>query len=702
MAERLKAPDLKSGVHKVYRGFKSHFVHTINKSIFHMFLTIIILPLLGFISGSLLGRIMGKGISVITTLTTLSACILSSFALYNVVKNGEVNILVVASWMYSDVLKIDWSFCFDSLTCVMLVIVTFISTLVHLYSTEYMENDPHLPRFMSYLSLFTFFMLILVTANQFLQMFVGWEGVGVSSYLLINFWFTRIQANKSAIKAMLVNRIGDFFLLLAIFTIFITFDSLNYDVIFSLVPYFTSYVISFFGYEIGLIDIICIFIFLGAMGKSAQIGLHTWLPDAMEGPTPVSALIHAATMVTAGVFLVIRCSYLFEYSPIALSLVTVVGSMTAFFAATTGLFQNDMKRVIAYSTCSQLGYMVFACGLSSYEVGLFHLSNHAFFKALLFLGAGAVIHALSDEQDMRKMGGLQNLLPFSYAISLIGSLALVGFPFLAGFYSKDVILEISASSYTNVGQFAYILGILAAFCTAFYSTRLLYLVFLSKPNGNKNIILNAHEGSIRMSLPLFILAIMSIFVGFTTKDMFIGFGTDFWGSSIFVKPTNYMLADVEFLNIQYKILPLIVTLIGIVFAYSLYSAGIFNYFQIKKDSNLYYNFANFFNKKWYFDRVYNQFIVEKVLYSGYSYFYKTIDRGLLEKLGPVGIYDVIYAIVDRIRVYQDGFILSYLTYFAIAIVASFVSYLFGSFFIFYLIILYSLLNKDIEFLNKNS
>jgi proton-translocating NADH-quinone oxidoreductase chain L len=667
-----------------------------------MFLTIIILPLLGFLSGSLLGREIGKGAGIITTLTTFSACVLSCFSLYNTIKYGNVNILLITDWIYSDILKIDWSFCFDSLTCVMLVVVTFISTLVHLYSTEYMENDPHLPRFMSYLSLFTFFMLILVTANNFLQMFVGWEGVGVSSYLLINFWFTRIQANKSAIKAMLVNRVGDFFLLLAIFTIFITFNTLNYDIIFTTVPYFIDYNINFFGYQIGVIDIICIFIFLGAMGKSAQIGLHTWLPDAMEGPTPVSALIHAATMVTAGVFLVIRCSYLFEHSPIALSFVTVIGSMTAFFAATTGLFQNDMKRVIAYSTCSQLGYMVFACGLSSYEVGLFHLSNHAFFKALLFLGAGAVIHALSDEQDMRKMGGLQNLLPFSYAISLIGSLALVGFPFLAGFYSKDVILEVSASSYTVYGQFAYILGILAAFCTAFYSTRLLYLVFLSKPNGNKNIILNAHEGSLRMSLPLFILSIMSIFVGFVTKDMFIGFGTDFWGSSIFVKPVNYLLTDVEFLNTNYKLLPLFVTLAGIAFAYLLYSVSISKYFEVKKTSDMFYNVASFLNKKWYFDRIYNQFIVEKVLYGGYHFFYKTVDRGLIEKLGPIGIHDTIYAIVYRIKGYQDGFILSYLSYFFLAILASFFSYYFGNLFIFYIIIIYSLWIKDIESFNKKS
>jgi len=346
-------------------------------------------------------------------------------------------------------------------------------------------------------------MLILITANNFLQMFVGWEGVGLSSYLLINFWFTRIQANKAAIKAMLVNRVGDFAILLAIFSIYFIFNTLDYEVIFTLVPLVLNYSVVIGFLKLPLLDLICILLFIGAMGKSAQLGLHTWLPDAMEGPTPVSALIHAATMVTAGVFLLARCSFIFEFSPVALNFVTFIGSLTAFFAATTGLFQNDMKKVIAYSTCSQLGYMIFSCGLSSYEVGVFHLSNHAFFKALLFLGAGSVIHAVNDEQDMRKLGGLQKLLPFSYAIMLIGSLALMGFPFLTGFYSKDIILEIAYAKFTFLSHFAYTLGTLAAFCTAFYSIRLLFLVFLAEPNGNREIIVNAHEGSWRIGLPLF-------------------------------------------------------------------------------------------------------------------------------------------------------------------------------------------------------
>jgi NADH-ubiquinone oxidoreductase chain 5 len=544
----------------------------------------------------------------------------------------------------------------------MLVIVTFISTLVHLYSTEYMENDPHLMRFMSYLSLFTFFMLILVTANNFLQMFVGWEGVGVSSYLLINFWFTRLQANKAAIKAMLLNRIGDFALLLALFAIYFVFNTLNYDIVFNLSPLFSDYRLLIGNFQIPVIDFICLMLFVGAMGKSAQLGLHTWLPDAMEGPTPVSALIHAATMVTAGVFLISRCSYLFELSPFTLNIVILIGSATAFFAATTGLFQNDMKKVIAYSTCSQLGYMIFACGLSSYEVGMFHLSNHAFFKALLFLGAGSVIHALSDEQDMRKMGGVRKILPFSYAVTLIGSFALMGFPFLAGFYSKDVILEVSYATYTVCGHFSYILGTLAAFATAFYSVRLLYLVFLSSPNGNKNVIFNAHEGTARMTAPLFMLCILSIFIGFLSKDLFIGFGTDFWGSAIFVSPFRYTLPDIEFIDLRFKILPLIVTILGASSSFFLYKYGLFDYYSLKK-SPLFKKFYNFFNKKWYFDRIYNELVSQSTLKFSYHYFYKMIDRGLIEKLGPFGIVNTLDKGIQEVKTLQSGFVIHYLTYF---------------------------------------
>jgi len=624
-----------------------------------MFILIILLPLLGFLSGSVFGRSFSHGVLYITTGFTFLSFLLSFSLLCNIISTGNVYILNLSQWIYIDTLELDWSFCFDSLTAIMLVIVTFISSLVHLYSTEYMENDPHLSRFMSYLSLFTFFMLILVTANNFLQMFVGWEGVGICSYLLINFWFTRIQANKAAIKAMLINRVGDFALLLAIFGIYFLYNSLNYDIVFSITPLYENFQLSVGPLLIPAIDLICMLLFIGAMGKSAQLGLHTWLPDAMEGPTPVSALIHAATMVTAGVFLISRCSYLFEFSPFTLNIIILVGSATAFFAATTGLFQNDMKRVIAYSTCSQLGYMIFACGLSSYDVGMFHLSNHAFFKALLFLGAGSVIHALSDEQDMRKMGGIRRILPFSYSVMLIGSFALMGFPFLAGFYSKDVILEISYATYTICGHFSYILGTLAAFATAFYSIRLLYLVFLSEPNGNKNVIFNAHEGSWRMTFPLFLLCMLSIFIGFLSKDLFIGFGTDFWGGALFISPFKYTIADIEFIDIKYKLLPFIVTICGATFSYVLYRFFLSNYFLLKI-TNTFKIFYNFFNKKWYFDRIYNELITQKVLNSSYNFFYKIIDRGLIEKFGPFGIVNKINFFSNFIKPAQSGFVIHYL------------------------------------------
>lgn len=542
----------------------------------------------------------------------------------------------------------------------MLIIVTFISTLVHLYSTDYMEYDPHINRFMSYLSLFTFFMLILVTSNNFLQMFVGWEGVGVCSYLLINFWFTRIQANKAAIKAMLINRIGDFFLLIAIFLIYFTFDSLEYDVVFSLASFASKYNVTLCYWQFSAIDLICLLLLLGAMGKSAQLGLHTWLPDAMEGPTPVSALIHAATMVTAGIFLIIRCSFLFEYSEIILNLMVVIGSITALLAATTALCQNDIKKVIAYSTCSQLGYMFFACGLSSYEVSFFHLSNHAFFKALLFLGAGSIIHAMLDEQDMRKMGGLKNLLPFSYATMVIGSLALTGFPFLTGFYSKDIILEVAFAKYTILGHFSFFLGTLAAFFTAFYSTRLICLVFLSNTNGYKNAISNARESSWKTVLPLFLLALLSISIGFLTKDLFIGFGTDFWNSSIFILPKNHVLLDIEFLDFFYKLLPLIFSLLGIFASSVIYTYELEFLYGLKKLQSFKILYT-FFNKKWYFDRIYNQIFGQNLLHLGYSFSYKYLDRGFLEKFGPFTIVFAINNISTFIRSSQNNFIFTSLT-----------------------------------------
>jgi proton-translocating NADH-quinone oxidoreductase chain L len=549
----------------------------------------------------------------------------------------------------------------------MCVIITFVSFLVHLYSLEYMEKDPHLNRFVSYLSLFTFFMLMLVSADNFLQMFVGWEGVGLSSYLLINFWFTRIQANKSSIKAMLINRIGDFFILLGIFLIFFIFNTLNYDSIFLLSISSVDFIISYKMFQLSFLDIICFLLFLGAMGKSAQFGLHTWLPDAMEGPTPVSALIHAATMVTAGIFLIARCSPLFELCPAVLHFMMFIGAMTAFFASTVGLFQNDMKKIIAYSTCSQLGYMVFACGLSAYDVAMFHLSNHAFFKALLFLAAGSVIHAVFDEQDLRKLGGLQTRLPFTYSVIVIGSLSLVGFPFMSGFYSKDCILELAFAKHTTLGHFSYYFGLLGVLSTALYSTRLVYMVFLSEPNGNKKTIVSAHEPGIRMLIPLIILCFFSIFSGFLTKDLMIGVGSGFFSNSIFVSEENYLSGDIEFISIWSKFAPFAVTLLGITFCYSLYSFYTLEFYKKKMSRTLNLTFS-FFNKKWYIDRVYNELIAQNVLTGGFNFSYTEIDRGALEQFGPFGIVQLIKESSLNINKMKKGSIFHHLFLFQLGLI----------------------------------
>jgi NADH-ubiquinone oxidoreductase chain 5 len=501
-------------------------------------------------------------------------------------------------------------------------------------------------------------MLILVTADNFIQLFVGWEGVGLCSYLLINFWFTRIQANKAAIKAMIVNRVGDFGLALGIFSIYITFNSVEYSTVFALVPLFEADVLCFLGFECHLLTLIGVLLFIGAVGKSAQLGLHTWLPDAMEGPTPVSALIHAATMVTAGVFLLARCSPIFEYAPNALFIVTLVGSMTAFFAATTGLLQNDLKRVIAYSTCSQLGYMIFACGVSNYSVGVFHLANHAFFKALLFLGAGSVIHAVADEQDMRRMGGLKRLVPFTFAVMSIGSFALMGFPFLTGFYSKDVILEVAFAKYSTAGHFAYWLGTFAAFFTAFYSMRLSFLTFLSEPNGFKPVIIGAHDSPIKMALPLFLLAFPSIFIGYLSRDLFIGLGTGFWNNAIFVFPTNLNIIDAEFASQFFKLLPVCLSMTGASLALFLYTFSSKDLYLLKT-SLIGRKLYNFLNRKWFFDKFYNEYVNQIFLNFGYHVSYKTIDRGFIEMVGPFGLSQTVLKKSHLLSNLQTGSVYDY-------------------------------------------
>ena len=624
-----------------------------------MYIPLVFLSLIGFCFTGLFGRHIGpKGAAIVTTGCLIISFFLSLFAFYEVGLMGSFVYVRLATWVSSEVLLINWGFMFDSLTVVMCVVVTFVSSLVHLYSIEYMSHDPHLPRFMSYLSLFTFFMLILVTADNFIQMFLGWEGVGLCSYLLINFWFTRVQANKAAIKAMIINRIGDFSLIIGILIMFVNFKSVDYATIAVLTPLFKSITINFLNFEVNILSAICIFLFLGAVGKSAQLGLHTWLPDAMEGPTPVSDLIHAATMVTAGVFLIARSSFIYEHAPNILEFITLLGAATAFFASSVGLVQNDLKRVIAYSTCSQLGYMVFSCGLSDYSAGVFHLANHAFFKALLFLAAGAVIHAVNDEQDMRKMGGLKNLVPFTYSIVVIGSLALIGFPFLAGFYSKDLVLELAYGKYTSYSHFSYFLGTFGAFLTAFYSTRLLCLTFLIKPNGYRPVIGFAQETFSNMFVALCFLAVPSIFVGFYTKDMIVGVGSEFFGTAIYNNPKTLHVFDAEFVPFFYKILPVTLSLFGASLSFFLYNFQSNILFAVKS-SWLGRKIYTFLNKKWFFDKIYNECVGQFFFKFGYSMSYKYIDRAAFEIVGPTGLSSVALRVASNLHRSQTGSLYHY-------------------------------------------
>nr|AYR06581.1 NADH dehydrogenase subunit 5 [Lithothamnion sp.] len=625
---------------------------------------ILSLPLLGSLVTGFLGRFLGRfGAGILSTTCIFVSMVLSLISLYEVGFLNSSCYINLTTWITSGVFNISWGFLFDSLTCVMLVVVTIISTVVHLYSIKYMESDPHCPRFMAYLQIFTFFMLILVTADNLIQMFLGWEGVGISSYLLINFWYTRYWANQSALKALIVNRIGDFFLSVGILLTFYTFRSVEYSLIFPMIPLLSDYFFVFLGFKFHALTSIAIFLFFGAVGKSAQLGLHTWLPDAMEGPTPVSALIHAATMVTAGVFLMIRFSPLLEFAPFVLFLMVAFGSITAFFASVVGVFQNDLKKIIAYSTCSQLGYMIFCCGISSYTVSMFHLTNHAFFKALLFLSAGSVIHAVSDEQDIRKMGALVRFLPLTYSVTLIGSLALAGFPFLTGFYSKDFILELT-QVLRNVnldlvyGSFACWLGNLSVFFTAFYSFRLIYLTFINSSNVSRITYKKVYESSFCMTIPLMVLAISSICIGFFIKDFFIGMGTNFWGSSIFVLPQHLIFIEAEFLPVYLKWLPFLFSSFGILIA-TIVNIYNYNYYNSTK-TYLFSFFLFLVNKKWYVDILYNRFIVYPLLNFGYLISFKAFDRGFIELVGPYGLPFLVYFYSKKLTSLQSGQLTHYL------------------------------------------
>ena len=615
---------------------------------------VVFLPLLGSILSGFFGKFIGVRNSEILTsfFVTLSA-IFSCIIFYNVIANLYSENILLFTWIKSGTFIVNWSINIDTLTSIMFVVINFVSSLVHIYSIGYMSHDPHKTRFMSYLSLFTFSMLVLVSSDNFLQLFFGWEGVGLCSYLLIGFWFKRNSANAAAIKAFLVNRIGDFGLAIGIFLVFYLFGTVNYADVFSQVSNLTNNEISFLGIKFNSINLICILLFIGAMGKSAQIFLHTWLPDAMEGPTPVSALIHAATMVTAGVFLVVRCSPIYEYSPLALNIITIIGMSTAFFAATIALVQNDIKKIIAYSTCSQLGYMFFAAGVGAYNVAMFHLFTHAFFKALLFLGAGSVIHSFQNEQNINEMGGIWRKLPFTWILMIIGTLALTGFPFLSGFYSKDAILEFAYLKGNTIGYLAAGIGIITAIMTSVYSWRLLFKTFHGPYKNTKIKIDTLQESSLVMIIPLIILSFGAAFSGIIFKDIFISSSSsvNFWRDSIyFLEPLSQDHPPDWFLFIT----PILVTtLIPLVYFLFVKKPSIS---KLLIETN--YPVYKFLKNKWYFDEIYNFIFVKGCKKLG-LFFWKKIDISFIDKFGPDGISSLVKLFSLFAVKFQSGFIYQY-------------------------------------------
>ena len=613
---------------------------------------IIFLPLIGSIFGYL-GRSINKLFSeIFTSLLVSVSAIFSIIVFWNGIQINNYDNYKIFEWISSGDFVANWSINLDPLSSVMLVVVTFVSALVHIYSIGYMSHDPHKPRFMSYLSLFTFSMLVLVVSDNFLQLFFGWEGVGLCSYLLIGFWYKKETANDAAIKAFIVNRIGDFGLAIGIFLIFFFFGSINFEEVFQAAPEFVETKLLFFGFEFSLITLICLFLFIGAMGKSAQFLLHTWLPDAMEGPTPVSALIHAATMVTAGVFLVVRCSPLFEFSQVALNIVAIVGMVTAIFAASVALVQNDIKKIVAYSTCSQLGYMFFAAGVGAYHVAIFHLFTHAFFKALLFLGSGSVIHAFNNEQDIRNMGGVRKKLPFTYVFMLIGTLALTGFPFLSGFYSKDAIIEFAYLSNSPLGNYTVIVGILTAFLTSIYSWRLFFKTFHGSYNNKSIPIHETHESPLTMLVPLFLLGIGALFAGFLFKETFIGnHSNDFWQTSIF------FINEIKHDHIPLWLLLITPILVVIAIPLSFYYY-ISNTKILEEIKNNILPLYNFLLNKWYIDELYDSLFIKPTKKIG-SFFWKKGDIGTIDRFGPDGISKLIKIISNKAGRLQTGFIYDY-------------------------------------------
>ena len=613
---------------------------------------ILFLPLIGAIVGYFFKYFGDIYSQLITTVFVCISAVLSIIVFYNGVFFGEYGNYAIYEWIASGDFIVGWSINIDPLSSIMLVVVSLVSALVHIYSIGYMSHDPHKPRFMSYLSLFTFSMLVLVVSDNFLQLYFGWEGVGLCSYLLIGFWYKKQSANNAAIKAFIVNRVGDFGFGIGIFIIFMYFGTLNYNEVFAAVPSLSTVEINFLGFNSNLITLICIFLFIGAMGKSAQFFLHTWLPDAMEGPTPVSALIHAATMVTAGVFLVVRCSPIFEYSQVALNFVAIIGMITAFFAASVAVVQNDIKRIIAYSTCSQLGYMFFATGVGAYHVAIFHLFTHAFFKALLFLGSGSVIHALKDEQDIRNMGGIWKKMPLTWISMIIGTLALTGFPFLSGYYSKDAIIEFAYLKGTNIGYFAAGIGIITAVLTAIYSWRLIFKTFHGNFNNKSLSKIEVHESGMIIIFPLALLVLGAVFSGFLFKDFLIGHHyEDFWKNSILI------IQNIDHSNVPIWILvttPFLVT-VSIPIAYYLYIKNNNLLENIKLKNRPIYNFLL---NKWYFDEIYDFILVKPTKFIG-SFFWKSGDIKTIDRYGPDGVSKIVKSISNKSSKFQSGYIYDY-------------------------------------------
>ena len=658
-----------------------------------MYTAIVFLPLLGFLIAGVFGRSMGPRPSeIITTSLLFLSAVLSWVAFIHVgLGAGPATTPVLGEWISSGALKIDWALRIDTLTVVMLVVVTSVSSLVHLYSIGYMHEDPSRPRFFAYLSLFTFAMLMLVTADNLVQMFFGWEGVGLASYLLIGFWYEKPSACAAAIKAFVVNRVGDFGFALGIFLVFVLTGSVAFDTIFAAAPGLANKPIHIFGLNADAMTVACLLLFMGAMGKSAQFLLHTWLPDAMEGPTPVSALIHAATMVTAGVFMVARLSPLFEQAPVALTVVTVVGATTAFFAATIGLVQNDIKRVIAYSTCSQLGYMFVALGVGGYSLGIFHLFTHAFFKALLFLGAGSVIHAMHHEQDMRNMGGLRKDIPFTFWMMTIGTLALTGFPFTAGYFSKDAIIEAAYASglHSGAGVYAFLMTVIAAGFTSFYSWRLVFMTFFGERHaahdghghhahanddhghGHDH---TPHESPVVMLIPLALLGLGALFAGLVFASPFIGHGYDeFWKKALFSGPNNHILHEMHSIPHAVGYVPFVMMVGGFLGALYVYVIAPGTAQRIAAANPLLYKFLL---NKWYFDELYDLIFVRPAFWLG-RLFWKGGDGRIIDGMGPDGVSARVIDVTNRVVRLQTGYVYHYAFAMLIGVAALISWYLVG-------------------------